>query len=349
MKTVRLTIFTLITALTVVTGGCKNDSKDNSEEAEKKYIIHTFSNLRVAFGGGFQQANEGIFNFPSDPAKVKKIAMFVKLRCPQEGCNAWDMFANIRVKNSQTNEWFELGRFITPYGVDNAKRPRGFEIDVTDFKTLLTGNVALKSFIEVWGADGWLLSVDFEVTEGEPDFKYYSIAKVLDYANHSLDGIPYGEDHQFVVEKDITIPSNAEKTSMRTIITGWGHATPADNDGRPCAEWCFRNHQVLINGVPMFVHELKGIGCGANPVQPQNGNWAPDRAGWCPGMEVPVRTDLFAESMAGANFSYQYQLAGWVNNMQSTASNVHAYYAISSFVVVKSNTPLSPAIVEDCE
>ena len=31
------------------------------------------------------------------------------------------------------------------------------------------------------------------------------------------------------------------------------------------------------------------IGCGSNPISNQGGNWAPDRAGWCPGMVVPVR------------------------------------------------------------
>ena len=35
------------------------------------------------------------------------------------------------------------------------------------------------------------------------------------------------------------------------------------------------------------------IGCGNNPISNQGGNWAPDRAGWCPGMVVPLRLDKF--------------------------------------------------------
>ena len=35
--------------------------------------------------------------------------------------------------------------------------------DVTDFKNLLSGKVELRSFIEVWGADGWLITLDFEI------------------------------------------------------------------------------------------------------------------------------------------------------------------------------------------
>lgn len=84
-----------------------------------------------------------------------------------------------------------------------------------------------------------------------------------------------------------------------------------------------------------------------NPVQPQNGTWQYERAGWCPGMAVPVRTNQMATSMAGQKFDFEYSFAPWVNDMQSTASNKHAYYAISTYVVVKSNTPIAKPIVED--
>ena len=126
--------------------------------------------------------------------------------------------------------------------------------------------------------------------------------------------------------------------NLRSFIEVWGHATPSDPDGRPCAEWCFRTNKILINGVPKFTHVMNGCGCSTNAVHPQGGNWAPDRAGWCPGMEVPVRTDIFESSVAGTSFSYQYQLVPWTNDFKSTADNQHAYYAISSFVVAKSNT-----------
>ena len=41
------------------------------------------------------------------------------------------------------------------------------------------------------------------------------------------------------------------------------------------------------------------IGCASNPVSPQNGNWEPNRAGWCPGMEVPVRINKFNNNLSG--------------------------------------------------
>ncbi len=304
--------------------------------------VTAFDDERLAYGGGYKQSMVKVVNFPVQPEDVKKITMYIKLRCPHEGCNKWDMYANIKVEGPESGKWMEMGRYITPYGVDNHQREKGFDIDVTDFKSLLTGDVSLKAFIEVWAKDGWLLSVNFEILKGAPDYKYYALTPILEYDDNSLAGIPYGIENSFDVEKCITVPVNAEQTELRTIITGWGHACPKDPDGRPCAEWCFRTHHILIDGVPFFTHEMKGIGCSRNPVKPQGGNWAPDRAGWCPGMEIPVRKDVFSDPMAGMEFCYKYELEPWTNNL----SNGKAYYAISSFVVVKSNTPIEKPTVE---
>ena len=49
----------------------------------------------------------------------------------------------------------EIGRYITPYGVDTSVLERGIEIDVTDFKSMLSGTVELKDYIELWVSDGW--------------------------------------------------------------------------------------------------------------------------------------------------------------------------------------------------
>lgn len=305
------------------------------------HSLTTFNKVRHAFGNGLSQSATAMFSFPAKTENIEKIKMYIKLACPDGGCNAWDVFANIKVKDPVTGKWLEIGRYITPYGVDNSQLSKGFVIDVTDFKSLLTGDVNLRSFIEVWGGDGWLLTLNFEITEGTPDYKYYAVSEIIQYADHSLAGIPYGEPNNLIVDRIINLPANTEETCLRTIITGWGHATPADPDGRRVAEWSFRSHTILINGEPKFTHTMNGCGCNANKVNPQNGNWAPDRAGWCPGMQVPVRTDVFESSMAGANFSYKYQLEPWTNDFKSTADNKHAYYAISSFVVAKSNTPFT--------
>ncbi|MDC3179035.1 peptide-N-glycosidase F-related protein [Flavobacteriales bacterium] len=306
----------------------------------------TYIKEHLAFGSGLSQSSVKSFDLHDDMENIESIKMYVQLECPNAGCNAWDVFANILVKEPASNEWLEIGRYITPYGVDTSVLERGIEIDVTDFKSLLSGTVELKAYIEVWGSDGWNLSVDFDYTEGEPDYKYYQISRVIQYNKNSLEGVIYGEDQsEFDLNKTISFGENIQSAYLRTIITGWGHATPADSDGRRCAEWCFRTHDIKINDANRFQHEMKGIGCSANPINNQAGNWSPDRAGWCPGMAVPLRLDNFDENLNGKTLKFEYAFQPWVNDLQTTANNKHAYYAISTFIVLKSNEEISPAVV----
>jgi len=309
------------------------------------YSYQAFQDQRIAFGGGYNQTETATFNLHNDLTNIETIKMYVVLRCPTGGCNAWDVFANIKVKDVTSGEWYEIGRYITPYGIDNSAVEKGFEIDVTDFKSLLSGAVELFARIETWGADGWELSVNFDYIEGTPDYPYYAISDVISYDDWSTSGVPYGgtlDTNVWDLDKSITIPANAEATSLRTIISGWGHATPTDADGRPCAEWCYRTHDVKINGANTFQHYMGPIGCGSNPVNGQGGNWTPNRAGWCPGMEVPVRTDVFPTAMAGNTFTFEYDYEDWTTDGGSTTgqNGGSAYYATSTFVVVKSNTPI---------
>ncbi|MEN8956535.1 MAG: peptide-N-glycosidase F-related protein [Flavobacteriales bacterium] len=309
--------------------------------------FNTFSNERLAFGGGNNQSSIKTFNLHSDQRNVKEIKMYIKLNCPTGGCNAWDVFANIKVKDATSGLFYEIGRFITPYGVDNSAYPDGYEIDVTDFKSLLKGNTELRAYIETWGQDGWEISVNFKYTLGEPDFQYYSVNKLMNYDTNSLEGVPYGIAHNKDLTRTVTIPSNSEETSLRTIITGWGHATPLDPGGRGCAEWCFRTHKIKIDGADTYSHAMTALGCATNPTSNQAGNWQPDRAGWCPGMEVPVRIDKFSSPKAGSTFNFEYFYQPWTGDGGTASGNPGAYYATSCFVIVKSNTPIEKAVVVD--
>ena len=140
------------------------------------------------------------------------------------------------------------------------------------------------------------------------------------------------------------MPSNVESGQFRTIISGWGHATPNDIGGRPCAEWCFRTHNIKINGSSSFQHYMGPIGCASNPINNQNpGNWQPDRAGWCPGMVVPIRLDNIDLNSSGSSFNFEYDFEDWV----SDGLGGNAYNATSVYVVVKSSTLITNPIVTD--
>ena len=322
-----------------------------------KYNYKAFSKTRLAWGSGFSQSASQSFDLHNNNDNIEGIKMYIRLECPSGGCDPWDRFANILVKNSSTNQWYEMARHITPYGVGNSQLTRGLEVDVTDFKSLLSGNVELKIYAETWVASGWVISLEFDYLAGNPDYKYYQITPVLQFNRNSLSGVPYGGENgntqldkeKFDLTKTISFGSNIKSAHFRTIISGWGHATPADSDGRACAEWCFRTHKIKIDNVDKFSHYMGPIGCGNNPISNQGGNWAPDRAGWCPGMVVPLRLDKFDSDVSNTDINFEYYFQPWINNFAGTPgyNNKNAYNAISTFIVLKSDQEIEPATISN--
>lgn len=308
------------------------------------YNYQTFNNQALGFGSGFSQSVSQVFNLHQDLNNIASIKMFLQIDCPSTGCDDWDRFANITVKDQTSGQWYEIGRYITPYWTGTQVLDRGLEFDVTDFKSLLTGNTEIRIYIENWTSKADLVSLEFDYVEGTPDYTYYAVSEVLGYHANSISGVPYGVSHDFDLDKSIQIPNNVENAHLRTIISGWGHATPADSGNRRCAEWCFRTHQIKINGGAMFNHSMEPEGCASNPIgEVQNpGNWSGDRAGWCPGMAVPVRSNNL-EVTAGNSFNFEYEFEDWNNDGLSGS----AYYAISTYVIVKSNQAITAPIVND--
>src|SRR5690606_10224588 len=172
-------------------------------------IIHnypTFDHERLAFGGGYNQSSTQTFNLPTDLSNIATIKMYVKLTCPSGGCDEWDVYANVKVIDPSSGELYELGRYITPYWNDNSQLDRGFEFDVTDFKSLLTGATQLRIRTECWNDKGYEVSVDFDYIEGTPDYPYYAISRVIAYDDWSTSGVPYGVDNNFDLTKTVSIP-----------------------------------------------------------------------------------------------------------------------------------------------
>lgn len=317
-------------------------SKDGETFKEGIVNVKTFENTKVGFGDGYSQSAEGTYTFPNDMENVKSIKMYIKDICPDKNCDEWDRYANVYLKDKETEVWYEIGRFITPYWVGTEKLERGLEIDVTDFKTLLAGETELKIYTETWNPKGRTYTVDFDVEYGKPDYKYYEVAPVIQYNKSSIDGVPYGVSHDKDLTKSVTLPDGTESAHLRTIISGWGHAYPLVQ-GRPCAEWCFRTHHIWINGAETYSHEMGPLGCQNNPIDNQApGNWQPNRAGWCPGMVVPTRIDLLNTSALQNTFTFQYKFEDWQNNGQ----NGDAFYAVSTFVVAKSDKKIQKPTVE---
>ena len=322
-----------------------------------RFNYKTFNKEKLFFPKGENQSSEQSFDLHDDDSNIEKIMMYIRIECPNEVCDPWDRFANILVKDKNSGNWYEMARHITPYGVGNDQLERGLEVDVTDFKSLLFGNVELKIYAETWVSEGWTISLEFDFLDGEPDYKHYRITPVIQFNRNSLDGVPYGgkdgntqiDEVKFDLKKTISIGSNINSAHFRTIISGWGHATPRDSDGRPCAEWCFRNHKIMLNNAEKCNHYMGPINCLNNPVKPQKGNWDDDRAGWCPGMLVPVRIDNFDSNISNSTINFEYYFEPWTNDFVGIQGypNKNAFYAISTFIVLKSNVEISSAVVSN--
>lgn len=330
-----------------------------------KFNYKTFSKKRLAWGSGYNQSASQNFDLHDDNSNIEAIKMYIRIECPSIGCDSWDRFANILIKNSDTNQWYEMARHITPYGVGNSQLDRGLEVDVTDFKSMLEGNVELKIFVETWEqGTGWVISVEFDFIDGTPDYEFYQISPVIQFNNNSLGGVPYGGEKKkingvdvifsteeikakFDLKKTISFGPNIKSAHFRTIISGWGHATPNDSGGRGCAEWCFRTHKILVDNAEKFSHNMGPLGCASNPIDNQGGNWTDDRAGWCPGMIVPVRIDKFNVDLSNDNIDFEYYFVPWVNNFQYSGQNPNAYNAISTFIIIKSDQQIEPATISN--
>ncbi len=170
---------------------------------------------------------------------------------------------------------FEIGRFITPYGINLSLGPNGFRwvYDVTDYAPILKGEKFIRS-----GNAQELLDLQFVFIEGTParevkgiknlwsgSFSYQSI-------NNDVNGEPI----------TVTLPEDASSFKVKTRTTGHGFGNGPNN----CAEFCRKDHLLFLDGEEIARWDLWNE-CSSNPVYPQGGTWVYDRAGWCPGDIVP--------------------------------------------------------------
>ena len=78
--------------------------------------ITAFSNVHQFFGnsGNSRDLIENV-EFPLSNEGFSEIIMNISLECPNGGCDPWDRKANISIK--QFGKWYEIGRYVTPYGI----------------------------------------------------------------------------------------------------------------------------------------------------------------------------------------------------------------------------------------
>lgn len=262
--------------------------------------ITTLNNVHQGNGSGLGTRTViDTFLFPQDVSMYSNIEMRITLSCPTGGCDPWDRFANVSVFNN--GEWFEIGRYITPYG-----KACGWLADVSDYRNMLKDTVIIKSFIDTWTNPGWLVKLDFEFTAG-----------ITLYDNIKVENLWYNENLVYgdainppvlpVINK--TVDLNSQIVKFKMVNTGHGQGN-TDN----AAEFSQKIHSLFVNGVETNTHLLWRSNCATNPCSPQSGTWQYNRAGWCPGADVlPVFFDLTTITSPGQSIDLEYRLQNYVN------------------------------------
>ncbi len=172
----------------------------------------------------------------------------------------------------------EIGRFITPYGINLDLGPQGFTwvYDVTDYEPLLHDTIDFAS-----GNLQELIDVKFLFIKGTPPRKVNKIHKVWgSFASYLYKDLA-ADNKLSKVNFDLLPESKSFK--MKTRLTGHGHNS---NDGSypHCCEWKDNTHYLYSSQeIIASWHIWQTNDCGDNPVFPQGGTWPRPREGWCPG------------------------------------------------------------------
>ncbi len=213
---------------------------------------------------------------------------------------------------------YELGRFITPYGI-NLSLGDGFTwvYDVSDFRTLLADSVELS-------AGNWqeLMDMKFLMIKGTPP------RNVKDIRNVWSGGHAYNAaiENEFLYPKTFDIPADVSQARLRINITGHGFGGNLN-----CSEFCPRVNTVKVNNQFFALQNMWRDDCDLNPVFPQGGTWIYDRANWCPGAEVrPYFYEISNKITPGDSVSVDFDMQpGYVWNGQGS----QPYYRIDAQLV----------------
>jgi len=198
---------------------------------------------------------------------------------------------------------FEVGRFITPYGIGLSLGAQGFRwtYDVTDYQWLLHDSVELSA-----GNQQELIDLEFELIEGTPP---------RTVVNHQR---PWGglTSHSYAnLDNDVALPSisvdldpAASQWSLRTRLTGHGHNSNTGNYPH-CCEWKDNTHYLNVNGAQVDAwHIWQTNDCALNPVYPQGGTWPGSREGWCPGDVVKDHSVELTPFVSGNTVALDYDI-----------------------------------------
>ncbi|MEM9545846.1 MAG: LamG-like jellyroll fold domain-containing protein [Bacteroidota bacterium] len=304
-----------------------NNSATKNLVTKQESFVNIFDREQHNFGSaGQNQTNTMVL--PGDLSGYETLLLHIAVECPTGGCDPWDQAAQVWASNENGN--MEIARYITPYGI--ACGP--WTVDVTDFKSVLTGEVTFTSFVQVFGQSGWLVTIDLEMIEGISDYPHSKVTSIYQDDYHVY-GDPGIEDDLDPVS--LSVAGNTETSHLRVQVTGHGQGNTNN-----AAEFFAATHEVMVNGSKLADHFLWKDDCALNTCADQLGNWLFSRAGWCPGQEViPAFFNTTDALNPGDNAEFDYELQDYTNLLNTGYNNsghTEPFYRIHTFLVENSTS-----------
>ena len=172
-----------------------------------------------------------------------------------------------------TND-IEIGRFITPYGINFDLGLNGFTwiYDVTDYQHYLKDLVDLAAH-----NTQELIDLKFAYIEGIPPRDVHKREPIWsEWKSYQYNALATNTELPSVT---VPLSDSSAGFKIKSRFTGHGH----EGNGQ-CCEWSPKNHKLLIDGNQEFQWQIwEETACGDNPNPAQGGTWPYAREGWCPG------------------------------------------------------------------
>jgi hypothetical protein len=246
---------------------------------------------------------------PTQVGAFDTITATLTVTCPAGGCGPWDRVASIDAQGKD-GQWFEIIRYITPYGV-----PCSHRINLADYASLLQGKVTFRANCATLD-NGFVYELKFDYKEGAPAHKYSSVKQVW------KDIYPFGDyaNLQPVPSFSYTYPSGAVASKLKLVSTGHGWGSLNTNNA---AEFYNATHNIWVNGANTFTQQ-NWLVCNPNPdgCSPQSGTWTYSRAGWCPGAIAPYFDYDMSSFVSSQSITLDYRFfAGYVDQCHPNNPN----------------------------
>lgn len=246
----------------------------------------------------------------SELAAYDTLEFDVTVNCPHRNvfaCSEWDRIARIAVcLDSECTERRELVRWITPYWRRGERR---WVMDASALLGLIKDGGSQRFRIEMGPTWERATERDIRVV-----LKLASRARGGRSvgAERAFSGGNFNDEYNTREPYTFTPPATASKVELVVILSGHGQA-----DTSNCAEWCDHRHSFSVNGNDLDEIRHDGTvgaeaGCGLAAAQGappgQYGNWAPERAYWCPGLPVDHKViDITQHVTLGQANTLDYQ------------------------------------------